>query len=218
MAEGGHPVRVLLVDDEPLVRLGLRLILDSEPDLEVVGEAGDGAEALGLTRRLRPDVVGMDVRMPDIDGIRATELLLGIPQPPRVLIITTFSSDDLVFDALAAGAAGFVLKRATAEELVAAVRVVAAGDGLLYPESVRALARQHRRPRAHTGPALTEREREVLALMAQGLTNAAIAGHLVIGVETVRTHVAALLHKLSARDRTHAVVLAYAAGLVRLDP
>jgi DNA-binding NarL/FixJ family response regulator len=210
--------RVLVVDDEPLVRHGLAMILDGEPDLEVVGEAGDGAEAVSATRRLHPDVVCMDVRMPDVDGIRATELVLGLPQPPKVLVVTTFSSDDHVFAALRAGASGFVLKRATAEELVAAVRAVAAGDSLLFPEAVRQLAYRHRRRESHTGPPLSARESDVLALMAEGLGNAAIAERLVLGVETVRTHVAAVLRKLGARDRTHAVVLAYSRGLVELAP
>jgi DNA-binding NarL/FixJ family response regulator len=211
-----QPIRLLLVDDEPLVRQGLRLILDSEPDLSVVGEAGDGVAAVSEARRLEPDVVCMDVRMPDLDGIRATELLLRLPRPPRVLVVTTFSSDDYVFGALRAGAAGFILKRATAPELAAAVRSVALGDGLLFPEAIRALALRHSGKERHTGPPLTSRESEVLALMAEGWGNAAIAERLVLGVETVRTHVAAVLRKLGARDRTHAVVLAYGVGLVDL--
>jgi DNA-binding NarL/FixJ family response regulator len=210
-------IRLVLVDDEPLVRQGLRSIFESEVGLAVVGEAGDGAEAVSVTRRLQPDVVCMDVRMPDVDGIRATELLLGLPQPPKVLVITTFSSDDYVFGALRAGAAGFLLKRASAEELVAAVRTVAAGDGLLFPEAIRELARQHRPREHHPGPALSRREAEVLALMAEGLSNAAVAERLVVGVETVRSHVAAVLRKLGARDRTHAVVLAYSRGLVEVE-
>lgn len=213
----GTPLRVLVVDDEPLVRQGLRLILDSEPDLAVVGEAGSGAEAVGLARTLEPDVVCMDVRMPDLDGIRATELVLRLPHPPKVLVVTTFSSDDFVLGALRAGASGFVLKRASAAELVAAVRAVASGDSLLYPDAVRKLALAALRPApVRSGPALTRREAEVLALVAEGLTNAEVAGRLVLGTETVRTHVAALLRKLGARDRTQAVVLAYEAGLVDL--
>ncbi|MET1006425.1 MAG: response regulator transcription factor [Propionibacteriaceae bacterium] len=210
------PIRLLLVDDEPLVRQGLRLILDSEPDLTVVGEAGDGVAAVSEARRLEPDVVCLDVRMPDLDGIRATELLLRLPRPPRVLVVTTFSSDDYVFGALRAGAAGFILKRATAAELAAAVRSVALGDGLLFPEAVRELALRHRRRERYAGPPLSGRESEVLTLMAEGLGNAAIADRLVLGVETIRTHVAAVLRKLGARDRTHAVVLAYGLGLVDL--
>lgn len=215
LTDMGGTVRVLLVDDEPLVRQGLRVILGSDPRLEVVGEADDGAEAVAATRRLQPDVVCMDVRMPDLDGIRATELVLRLTNPPKVLVVTTFASDDYVFDALRAGAAGFVLKRATAAELVAAVHTVAAGDNLLFPRAVRDLAlRRSREP--YDGPPLSAREAEVLALMAEGLANAAIADRLVVGLETVRTHVAAVLRKLGARDRTHAVVLAYARGLVVL--
>ncbi|MFE7508179.1 response regulator [Promicromonospora sp. NPDC057488] len=209
------PVRVLLADDEPLVRSGLRLILDAEPDLEVVGEAGDGARAVELARSLRPDVVCMDVRMPGVDGLRATELVLRLPQPPRVLVVTTFEHDGYVLDALTAGASGFLLKRAGADEMVQAVRTVAVGQSLLYPQALRDLVRT--RPRAAAGaPALTPREREVLGLVAQGMTNAEIATALVVGVETVRTHVASVLAKLQARDRTQAVVLGYRAGLVEL--
>jgi DNA-binding NarL/FixJ family response regulator len=209
------PVRVLLADDEPLVRSGLRLILDAEPDLEVVGEAGDGARAVELARSLRPDVVCLDVRMPGVDGLRATELVLRLPQPPRVLVVTTFEHDGYVLDALTAGASGFLLKRAGADEMVQAVRTVAVGQSLLYPQALRDLVRT--RPRAMAGaPALTPREREVLGLVAQGMTNAEIATALVVGVETVRTHVASVLAKLQARDRTQAVVLGYRAGLVEL--
>jgi DNA-binding NarL/FixJ family response regulator len=209
------PVRVLVADDEPLVRSGLRLILDAEPGLEVVGEAGDGAQAVQLARSLRPDVVCMDVRMPGVDGLRATELVLRLPDPPRVLVVTTFEHDGYVLDALTAGASGFLLKRAGADEMVQAVRTVAVGQSLLYPEALRDLVRT--RPRAVAGaPALTPREREVLGLVAQGMTNAEIATALVVGVETVRTHVASVLAKLQARDRTQAVVLGYRAGLVEL--
>lgn len=207
---------MLVVDDEPLVRQGLRMILASDAGIEVVGEASDGAEAVTAARRLGPDVVCMDVRMPDVDGIRATELILRQPDPPKVLVVTTFSSDDFVFEALRAGAAGFVLKRSTAAELISAVHAVATGDSLLFPEAVRDLALRHRRSARYSGAPLTERETEVLALMAEGLGNAAIADRLVLGVETVRTHVAAVLRKLEARDRTHAVVLAYGLGLVDL--
>ncbi|SDD60440.1 response regulator transcription factor [Auraticoccus monumenti] len=210
----GPAIRVVLVDDEPLVRRGLAMILDSEPDLEVVGEAGDGAEAVALVRRLRPDVVCMDVRMPGVDGIRATELVLRLPDPPRVLVVTTFASDEHVVDALAAGASGFLLKRARAEEMVLAVRTVAAGQSLLFPEAVRTLLRPQRRTSRHDGPVLTPRESQVLGLVARGLTNAEVAAELVVGIETVRTHVASVLAKLGARDRTQAVVIAYRTGLV----
>jgi len=209
-------IRVLIVDDEPLVRSGLRAILGAEPDIEVIGEAADGAEAVAACRRLRPDLVCMDVRMPLVDGIRATELVLRLAKPPRVLVITTFSSDEHVFDALRAGASGFVLKRADAEELVAAVRAVMAGDSLLYPASVRDMALRSTVSETYDGTPLTARELEVLTLMAEGLSNPAIAHRLVLGVETVRTHVASILRKLDARDRTHAVVRAYTLGLVRL--
>ncbi|MBO0608621.1 response regulator transcription factor [Myceligenerans salitolerans] len=208
-------VRVLLADDEPLVRGGIRLILDGEPDLEVVAEAGDGAEAVSLARDVRPDVVCMDVRMPGVDGIRATELVLRLPTPPRVLVVTTFEHDDHVLDALQAGASGFLLKRAGADEMVQAVRTVAGGQSLLFPDAVRRLVRS--RPRgAGAGVRLTAREREVLILVADGLTNAEIAASLVVGVETVRTHVSSALAKLGARDRTQAVVRAYQAGLIDL--
>ena len=208
-------VRVLVADDEPLVRSGLRLILDAEPDIEVVGEAGDGAQAVELARALRPDVVCLDVRMPGVDGLRATELVLRLPEPPRVLVVTTFEHDGYVLDALTVGASGFLLKRAGADEMVQAVRTVAVGQSLLYPQALRDLVRT--RPRATAGaPVLTPREREVLGLVAQGMTNAEIAAALVVGVETVRTHVASVLAKLQARDRTQAVVLGYRAGLVDL--
>jgi len=206
-------IRVLLVDDEPLVRHGLRAILASEPDIEVVGEAADGAEGVSAARRHSPDVVCMDVRMPGVDGLRATELVLALPSPPRVLVVTTFESDDHVRDALLAGASGFLLKRSSADQVIATVRAVAAGDSLVFPEAVRRLATR-RRPTPWEGPALTPRESDVLALVARGMTNAEIALALTVGVETVRTHVANLLAKLGARDRTQAVVLAYDRGLV----
>lgn len=211
------PVRVLVVDDEPLVRHGLRSILGADPGIHVVAEAGDGAEAVAAARALRPDVVCMDVRMPDVDGIRATELVLALPDPPKVLVVTTFGSDDHVVAALRAGASGFVLKRAGAEELRGAVHAVASGEGILYPASVRDLVLNQAAGATYAGEPLTARENEVLELMAEGLGNAAIAGRLVLGVETVRTHVAGVLRKLGARDRTHAVVLAYSQGLVRID-
>lgn len=210
------PIRVVVVDDEPLVRAGLVAILGSEPGLDVVGEADDGSTAVTAIRRWRPDVVCMDVRMPDIDGIRATEVITALPEPPKILIVTTFASDAHLLGALRAGASGFVLKRARAEELIMAVRTVAAGEGLLYPTAIRDLVRAHGRPETYTGDPLTPREREVLAQMAQGRSNQAIAERLVLGVETVRTHVSAVLRKLGARDRTHAVVLAFTLGLARL--
>jgi DNA-binding NarL/FixJ family response regulator len=214
-------IRILLVDDDPLVRIGLRAILDGESDLVVVGEAMDGAEAVSQARSLTPDVVLMDVRMPGVDGIRATELILRRePDGPRVLVVTTFENDSFVYAALRAGASGFLLKRARPEELIRAVRVIAAGDVLLFPASLRALAGQHAGRHGGTGRAepwvgqLSGREGEVLRLMAAGLTNAEIAQRLVIGVETVKTHVAGVLAKLQARDRTQAVIAAYESGFV----
>lgn len=212
MAEGS--IRILVVDDEPLVRRGLQLIMNAEPDLTVVGEAGDGAEALSQVRELAPDVVCMDVRMPGVDGIRATELILNLPTPPKVLVITTFENDQYVSDALLAGAAGFLLKRASAEEMIQAVRTVAGGQSLLFPEAVRALVQPTTQPDSYHGPDLTPREQQVLELIAQGLTNAEIAAELIIGSETVRTHVSGLLAKLQARDRTQAAVIGLRTGLV----
>jgi DNA-binding NarL/FixJ family response regulator len=211
-------ISVLLVDDEELVRTGLRAILDAQPDLEVVGEAADGAEVMPLVRRLRPDVVLMDVRMPAIDGIQATRQLIGtMTEPPRVLVITTFENDDYVYEALRAGASGFLLKRARPAEVVEAVRVVAHGESLLFPAALRRLvAGRAGRPdeQALAAARLTERESEVLRLMAAGLSNTEIAERLLVGVETVKTHVGNVLTKLDARDRTQAVIAAYESGFV----
>jgi DNA-binding NarL/FixJ family response regulator len=211
-------VRVLLVDDEPLIRAGLRAIVDSEDGLSVVGEAADGAEVPGLVARLRPDVVLMDVRMPAVDGIRATTHLMStVESPPKVIVVTTFENDDYVYDALLAGASGFLLKRARPEEIVAAVRTVVAGDSLLFPAAIRRLAAQHAPAVPGDGLAsagLTEREREVLRLMAAGLSNVEIAGELYLGIQTVKTHVGNVLAKLGARDRTQAVIRAYDSGFV----
>ena len=209
--------RVLLVDDDALIRAGVRAVLGAEPDLTVVGEAADGAEVVPLARRLRPDVVLMDVRMPAVDGIRATELVLREQDPPRVLVLTTFENDEYVYDALRAGAAGFLLKRVPPQDIVDAVRLVARGDSLLFPASIRRLAERYAPPDAVPRPALpelTSREAEVLGLVAAGRTNAEIAAHLVLGVETVKTHVANVLAKLGARDRTQAVIAAYESGFV----
>ncbi|MFE7560941.1 response regulator [Kitasatospora sp. NPDC057500] len=214
----------MIADDERLVRTGLRVVIEAEPDLTVVGEAADGAEVVPLVRELRPDVVLMDVRMPGIDGIRATEqLLAGMAEPPRILVVTTFEHDDHVYDALRAGAAGFLLKRARAEEMVQAVRLIARGDSLLFPAAVRELALRHTAPAARAdrpaperGPIgrLTEREGQVLRLMATGLSNGEIAARLVLSQETVKTHVGGVLAKLGARDRTQAVIAAYESGFV----
>ncbi|MFG2331382.1 response regulator [Streptomyces sp. NPDC048604] len=202
-----------------MVRTALRVILDAEPDLEVVGEAATGAEAVSVVRALRPDVVLMDVRMPEVDGIRATEQILAGPaDPPRIVVVTTFENDAYVYDALRVGAAGFLLKRAAPEELVGAVRLVARSDSLLYPAAVRALAAEHARRAPRTAPPwvarLTEREAEVLRLMATGMTNAEIADRLSVGAATVKTHVAAVLAKVGVRDRTQAVIVAYESGFV----
>ncbi|MFJ4367065.1 response regulator [Streptomyces chartreusis] len=216
------PVTVLLVDDEPLVRAGLRAVLEAQPDIEVVGEAADGAAVIPLVRQLRPDVVAMDVRMPLLDGIEATRAVLRtVAEPPKILVVTTFENDEYVYEALRAGADGFLLKRARPAEIVHAVRLVAEGESLLFPASVRQLAVQYgddggnRAARAQLERArLTEREAEVLRLMARGLSNAEIAARLVVGTETVKSHVSAVLAKLGARDRTQAVITAYESGFV----
>ncbi|MFJ4976721.1 response regulator [Streptomyces coeruleorubidus] len=214
------PIRVVLADDERMVRTALRAILSAEPDLEVVGEAATGAEAVSVVRDLRPDVVLMDVRMPEIDGIRATEQILAtLDEPPRIVVVTTFENDSYVYDALRAGAAGFLLKRADADALVQAVRLVARSDNLLFPAAVRTLATEH--VRAHPAPPawvakLTGREREVLRHMAEGLTNAEIARRMEVGPATVKSHVAAVLAKTGTRDRTQAVIAAYEAGFLNV--
>jgi DNA-binding NarL/FixJ family response regulator len=219
---GSARTRVLIADDQALLRAGFRLIIGSEPDLEVVGEAADGLAAVDLGRRLRPDVVLMDVRMPNLDGIEATRRLLeGAGGRTKVLILTTFDLDEYVFEALRAGASGFLLKDAPAEQLIAAIRVVASGEALLAPNVTRRLieefARQTARP---PSPApelsqLTPRELEVLSLLARGRSNAEIAESLFLGSTTVKTHVGRILMKLDLRDRVQAVVLAYESGLVQ---
>jgi DNA-binding NarL/FixJ family response regulator len=217
------PIRVLVADDQELVRTGFRLILETEDDITVVGQAADGVEAVDLARRHRPDVVLMDVRMPTLDGIEATARLVGPdaspPAPVRVLMLTTFDMDDYVYAALRNGASGFLLKDTPPEDLVRAIRVVAAGDALLAPSVTRRLIEDVSRTRAQPvvppGMAtLTDREREVLGLVARGLSNAEIAGALVLGETTVKTHVGRVLTKLGLRDRVQVVVLAYESGLV----
>jgi DNA-binding NarL/FixJ family response regulator len=216
------PVTVLLVDDEPLVRAGLRAVLEAQPDIEVVGEAADGAAVIPLVRQLRPDVVAMDVRMPLLDGIEATRAVLRtVSDPPKILVVTTFENDEYVYEALRAGADGFLLKRARPAEIVHAVRLIAEGESLLFPASVRQLAAEYGDGAGNTAAradmeraALTEREAEVLRLMARGLSNAEIAARLIVGTETVKSHVSAVLAKLGARDRTQAVIAAYESGFV----
>ena len=211
-------IRVLIADDQPLVRTGLRMILSTEPDIDVVGEAVDGAQAVDLSDRHRPDVVLMDVRMPGVDGIAATRTITAAADPPRVLVLTTFDLDEVVYDALRAGASGFLLKDAPEDRLVTAIHVVAEGGSLFAPSVTRRLieefsARAPRRDATVSG--LTEREHEVLGLVARGMSNAEIAAELVVSENTVKTHVARLLMKLGVRDRVQAVVLAYESGLVR---
>ncbi|NLE23281.1 MAG: response regulator transcription factor [Actinobacteria bacterium] len=217
-------VRLVLADDEQLVRSGLRLILEAEDDIEVVGEAGDGAEAVTLTRRLDPDVVLMDVQMPRMNGIEATReiVALGREESSRVLILTTFDLDEYVYEALKAGASGFLLKRTPAEDLVAGIRVVAEGEALLAPSVTQRLIETFRaRPEAALArdeselADLTDREREVLVLVARGMTNGDIAAHLFLSEGTVKTHVKRIFAKLGLHDRTQAVILAYEVGLVR---
>ena len=214
----GQPCRVLLADDQDLVRAGLRVILEAEPDIEVVGEAADGVEAVALTRRLQPDVVLMDIRMPTLDGIGATAQITRATDV-RVVMLTTFDRSQLVYDSLVAGASGFLLKDVPRPQLVAGVHAAARGEELLAPRITRRLIEEFTRGARATPPAgydqLTEREREVFALVARGLSNAEIAARLVVSVETVKTHVARLLAKLGLRDRVQAVVLAYESGVVR---
>ncbi len=213
-------IRVLIADDQELVRTGFRVILNAEPDLEVVGEANDGRETIEAVSALSPEVVLMDIRMPNLDGIEATRRIARGKRPPRVLILTTFDLDEYVYEALRAGASGFLLKDAGADELLHAVRVVAAGEALLAPSITRRLIEDYaRRPPARAQPAafaeLTPRELEVLRLVARGLSNADIARELVVGDATVKTHVARIFAKLDLHDRAQAVVLAYESGLVQ---
>ena len=212
-------IRVLIADDQALVRTGFRVILDAEPDLQVVAEAGDGREAVDLVQQKRPDVVLMDIRMPNLDGIEATRRLTALPHAPRVLMLTTFDLDEYVYEALRAGASGFLLKDAGADELLHGVRVVNAGEALLSPSITRRLIADYaRRPPANEQPAalaeLTPRELEVLRLLARGLSNGEIARELVLGDATVKTRATCVFQKLDLHDRAQAVVLAYETGLV----
>jgi DNA-binding NarL/FixJ family response regulator len=211
-------IRVLLADDQALVRAGFRMILKSEPGIEIAGEASDGADAVALARGLAPDVVLMDVRMPVMDGIEATRRIVDGDAAPRVLVLTTFDLDEYVYEALRAGASGFLLKDAPEEQLVAGIRIVSDGGSLFAPAVTRRLverfAERRPAPTAALGE-LTSRELEVLRLVARGLSNAEIAGSLVVSEHTVKTHVAHILRKLDLRDRVQAVVLAYESGVVR---
>jgi len=217
-------IRILLADDEALIRAGLRVILEAEDDLTVVGEATTGAEVLPLVRRLRPDLVLMDVRMPDVDGLQATRhVLAAVEQPPRILVVTTFENDDYVYEALRVGASGFLLKRTPPAAIVQAIRLVVLGECLLFPTAIRNLAARRQSGAGDRGragdrralpAALTDREADVLRLMATGLSNAEIAATLYVTGETVKTHVSNLLAKLGARDRTQAVIAAYESGFI----
>ncbi|MBC9715114.1 response regulator transcription factor [Streptomyces sp. TRM66268-LWL] len=214
-------VRVLIVDDQAVVRAGFAAIVDAEPDLDVVAEAADGARAVELAAEIAPDVVLMDIRMPGMDGLTATRLLTGRENAPRVLVLTTFDQDAYVHDALRAGASGFLLKDAEADELLHGIRVVASGEGMLAPTVTRRLIEvfAHTAPPAASAPgplaSLTPREREVLGLVAAGLTNAEIAAELGVATGTVKSHVNALFAKLGLRDRVQATILAYDTGLAQ---
>jgi len=212
-------IRVLVADDQALVRTGFRMIISAEPDLEVVGDVADGEAAVSTAARERPDVILMDVRMPTLDGIAAAKRIVEQRRDARVLILSTYDLDEYVYEALRAGASGFLLKDAPPEQLVEAIRVVARGDALLAPRITRRLIEEFARrtpPRAPAGALdeLTEREREVLRLIARGMSNAEIAAALVVSETTVKTHVARILDKLDVRDRVQAVVAAYESGLV----
>ncbi len=212
-------IRVLLVEDQKLVRAGFRMVIDSQPDMTVVGEAGDGVGGVRESERLRPDVVVMDVRMPVLDGIEATRRVVALPEPPKVLVLTTFDLDEHALAAIRAGASGFLLKDAPPEDMLAAVRTVFAGDAVLAAPTTRRLldrlAPGLDEEAARAVAALTEREREVLLAMARGASNAEIAARLVVAEGTVKTHVSSVLAKLGVRDRVQAVITAYEAALVR---
>lgn len=214
-------ITLLVVDDDALVRGGLTAILASEPDLEVVGQAENGRVAIRRARELAPDVILMDVRMPVLDGVAATREIVEAGLRSKVLVLTTFENDDYVYGALHAGAAGFVLKRVDPDELASAIRIVASGESMVFPPKVRAMVARNAAPLDAADPrrkllaSLTEREIDILRLVAEGLSNAEIAERLVVAVHTVKTHVAHVLAKLGARDRTQAVILAYETGFVR---
>lgn len=213
-------IRILIADDDQLVRVGLRAVLDAEDDLSVVGEAGDGAEALAQVANLEPDVVIMDIRMPNLDGLAATRELVRRDRAPRVLVLTTFELDEYVYEALQAGASGFVLKRVPPRELIDAVRVVYAGESLLFPAATAELVRSFvpsTPPPAllRAVESLSDRERDVFRLLAEGRSNREIADELFVSAETVKSHVGSVLMKLEVRDRTQAVIAAYESGFVQ---
>ncbi|GAA3822049.1 response regulator transcription factor [Sphaerisporangium flaviroseum] len=212
-------VRIVVADDQAMVRAGLRMVVESEPGMEVVGEAGDGMEAVAVARRLLPDVVLMDISMPRMDGLAAARQLLGGPNPPKIIMLTTFDTDENLYAALRAGTSGFLLKVSPPEQLVEAIKVVAAGDSLLDPavttRVIASFAGRHEPVRPPRLSELTPRELEVLRRLARGLTNAEIAAELFVGEATVKTHVARVLMKLRLRDRAQAVVFAYESGVVR---
>jgi DNA-binding NarL/FixJ family response regulator len=212
-------VTILIADDDPLVRVGLRAVLDGEVDLEVVGEASDGVEAIDAVALLSPRVVVMDIRMPNLDGLAATREIMALPDPPQVLILTTFELDEYVYEALRAGAAGFVLKRVPPGELIEAVRIVDSGESLVFPSATRDLIRHFVPPvpsarLARALQTLSEREKEVLRLIARGRSNREMADELFVSTETIKSHVGSVLLKLDARDRTQAVIAAYESGFV----
>ncbi|MGW6857266.1 response regulator [Streptomyces xanthophaeus] len=216
------PIKVMIADDQMMVRQGFSVLLNAQPDIEVVGQAVDGADAVAKVGELAPDVVLMDIRMPGMGGIEATSVITAVPGAAvKVLVLTTFDLDEYVYEALRAGASGFLLKDASADQLAEAVRVVAAGEALLSPNITKRLITEFSRMGAPRGPSrarieeLTERETEVLSLIAQGLSNAEIARHLTVAEQTVKTHVGRILVKLGLRDRTQAAVFAYETGLVR---
>jgi len=214
----GGPLRLLVADDQAVVRIGFTAMLDSQPDMTVIGTAENGQQAVRIAGELRPDVVLMDIRMPVLDGIQATRQLNQAKTAPKVLVLTTFDLDDYVYDALRAGASGFLLKDATPDEIIAAVRVVGAGDALLAPSVTRRLIAEFAARKRLTAPPelgrLTAREREIFLHVAAGLTNAEIAGRLYLAEQTVKSHVSSVLFKLEVRDRVQAVILAYESGLV----
>ncbi|MDN4474984.1 response regulator transcription factor [Demequina sp. SYSU T00192] len=207
-------MRVAIVDDDPLVRMGLRAIVSSEDGWDVVGEAGDGAAAVALAAQERPDVMLMDIRMPGVDGLSATREIVASGSATRVLVLTTFEVDEYVFEAMRAGASGFVLKRVPPAELIESVRVVASGESLLFPASTRAVIERFATRGAERLPELSEREEDVLRALARGRSNGEIAAELFVSVETVKSHVASILMKLGVRDRTQAVIVAYESGFV----